>query len=268
MGSPASETKVVFFDIDGTLYSRRAGRIPPRTARAVRALRARGVRVVIATGRHPVELDAAGLEGLKVDGFAAANGQMCLDGGRQLFSGTPLPREGLRAIVSLFERCEEICWLFGERDHYANLVDEVFLRMTKQVSGLEVEVRPYGGETIYQAVVFAGPERDEELARQLPGCSLHRWGDGGVDVVAAGGGKVQGMQAFLERFGATREQCVAFGDEQNDVDMLRFAGVGVAMGNGAPSVKAAADYLTAGVDEDGIALALEDLGLLEPRWDG
>lgn len=214
-----------------------------------------------------MELEAAGLDGLEVDGFAAANGQMCLDGGRRLFAGIPLPQEGLRAIVSLFERREVLCWLFGERDHYANLVDEEFLELAKQVSGLEVEVRPYGGETIYQAVAFVGPEHDANLAQRLPGCSLHRWGDGGVDVVAEGGGKVLGMQTFLERFGATREQCVAFGDEQNDLDMLRFAGVGVAMGNGAPRVKAAADYVTSGVDEDGIALALERLGLLEPGWD-
>ena len=55
---------------------------------------------------------------------------------------------------------------------------------------------------------------------------------------------------------------MAFGDGENDVDMLRRAGVGVAMGNAEAAVKAAADYVTADVDQDGIYRALEHYGLL------
>ncbi|MGN0306045.1 MAG: HAD hydrolase family protein, partial [Lachnospiraceae bacterium] len=53
------------------------------------------------------------------------------------------------------------------------------------------------------------------------------------------------------------------GDGENDMDMLRFAGIGVAMGNAAPQVKEAADYITAHIDEDGLEKALRHYGLLK-----
>ena len=55
---------------------------------------------------------------------------------------------------------------------------------------------------------------------------------------------------------------MAFGDGGNDIDMLRYAGVGVAMGNAGDDVKAAADYVTAGVDEDGVERARRHFGVI------
>ena len=75
------------------------------------------------------------------------------------------------------------------------------------------------------------------------------------------GGKVEGMRYFMSRFGLRREEVMAFGDEENDIDMLEYAGLGVAMGNAKAAVMAAADYVTAGVDEDGIEKALRRFGL-------
>ena len=53
-----------------------------------------------------------------------------------------------------------------------------------------------------------------------------------------------------------------FGDGGNDSDMLRYAGIGVAMGNATPDVKQVADYVTATVDEDGVERALEHFGVI------
>lgn len=254
--------RAAFFDIDGTLLSPRTGRVPPSTRRAVDALRAQGVRVVVATGRHPLELDLAGLEGMTFDGYAAANGQICLDGERRLFAGYPLSAEGTDALVRLFEERKQLLWLFGEATCYANRADDELLALSAATTGLVPEVRPYDGMTIYQAVMLM-EERDEvALTARLPGCRFQRWGARGVDIIAEDGGKVAGMKAFLERFGIAREECVAFGDQHNDIDMLRFAGIGVAMGNGTEAVRQAADYVTSSVDEDGIARALVELGVL------
>lgn len=262
-----SPIRIVFFDIDGTLRSERTGRVPLRTQRAVAALRARGVRVVIATGRHPLELDAAGLEDMELDGFAAANGQMCLDGRRVLFSGFPLGAEGTAALVDLFERREMLLWFFGADECYANRDDGLLAVLSNATTGLLPVVRAYDGMTLYQAVALVGTDEDDALAARLPGCRLQRWGEMGVDIIAADGGKVEGMRAFLERFGCRREESMAFGDQHNDLDMLRYAGIGVAMGNGSAQVKDAADYVTASVDDDGIVQALEHFGVLAPGWD-
>ena len=76
------------------------------------------------------------------------------------------------------------------------------------------------------------------------------------------GGKAAGMRRFLTRFGLSRLECMAFGDAENDLDMLAYAGIGVAMGNASEAVKHAADYVTASVDEKGIEQALRHFRLI------
>ena len=83
-----------------------------------------------------------------------------------------------------------------------------------------------------------------------------------MESAVAAGGKPVGVGKMLERFGLKREESMAFGDGGNDIDMLRYAGVGVAMDNAGDDVKAAADYVTAGVDEDGVERALRHFGVI------
>ena len=70
------------------------------------------------------------------------------------------------------------------------------------------------------------------------------------------------LKVELIRHTLSPEETIAFGDGGNDISMLRFAGIGVAMGNAEDDVKASADYVTAGVDDDGIRKALSHFGLL------
>ena len=69
------------------------------------------------------------------------------------------------------------------------------------------------------------------------------------------------LDVLCRRFGIESEHVLAFGDNVNDVEMLEFAGLGVAMDNGSPEAHAVADRITASNDEDGIAVVLEELGL-------
>ena len=76
------------------------------------------------------------------------------------------------------------------------------------------------------------------------------------------GGKVAGIRQILQHVHISREEIMAFGDGDNDKDMLRYAGIGVAMGNADASVKQQADHVTADVDQDGVAKALTFYGIL------
>ena len=84
-----------------------------------------------------------------------------------------------------------------------------------------------------------------------------------MDIFLPDGGKVYGIQKCCEREGLGRESVIAFGDGDNDIQMLRFAGLGVAMGNAPDNVKAEADYVTDPVDEDGIEKALIGFGVIQ-----
>lgn len=83
-----------------------------------------------------------------------------------------------------------------------------------------------------------------------------------MDIFLPDGGKVYGIQKLCEREGLGRESVIAFGDGDNDIQMLRFAGLGVVMGNAPDNVKAEADYVTDAVDADGIEKALIRFGII------
>ena len=90
-----------------------------------------------------------------------------------------------------------------------------------------------------------------------------RWEDDFCDILPAGGGKPNGLAHTLAHLGLSREQSIAFGDGGNDVTMLEYAGIGVAMGNACDAAKAAADYVTDDITADGLAKALAHFGLIE-----
>ena len=116
---------------------------------------------------------------------------------------------------------------------------------------------------VFQLIAFFRAEQEKQVMAQLPGCEATRWNPLFTDIVPRGGSKQVGMEKLLAHFGIRREECMAFGDGGNDIPMLRYAGIGVAMGNAREEVKAAADYVTSSVDEDGIAMALRHFGLLD-----
>ena len=83
-----------------------------------------------------------------------------------------------------------------------------------------------------------------------------------LDVIPEEGGKEVGIAAVAKHYGWQREEILVFGDGPNDAEMLRWAGIGVALGNGVEEAKAAADYVTTPVGEDGVKNALVHLGVL------
>ncbi|MGN0983364.1 MAG: HAD hydrolase family protein, partial [Gemmiger sp.] len=107
------------------------------------------------------------------------------------------------------------------------------------------------------------PEEEAEFLRHLPGAKAVRWCPYFADIVPADGGKPVGVRAVCEHYGIALADTMAFGDGGNDADMLRCAGVGVALGNGDEAAKRAADYITDDVDADGVYNALRHFGVLE-----
>jgi hypothetical protein len=77
-----------------------------------------------------------------------------------------------------------------------------------------------------------------------------------IEVVLPGISKAQAMARVAQQLGVSREETLAIGDGDNDVEMVEWAGLGVAMGNATPAVKAVADWIAPSVDEDGVAVAL------------
>ncbi len=251
--------KAVFFDIDGTLLSHASGGVPESARRALALLAERGVPRFLATGRHILEIHRL-LPDLSFDGCVTLNGQICLDGQEHILFDAPFPPADARQAVSIFRRREAPAMLVQRDRMYINFVDGAVRQAQRAISSPIPPAGAYQEGPIYQLIVYG--DGAEAALRQLPGCKMSRWNDHAVDILPRSGGKVLGIGQFLRRLSLDWSEIMAFGDGENDVDMLRCAGVGVAMGNAEAAVKAAADYVTADVDQDGIYRALEHYGLL------
>lgn len=84
-------------------------------------------------------------------------------------------------------------------------------------------------------------------------------GHGSVDLILPGCHKASGLKQLVERWGITPEQCVAFGDGGNDVEMMEYCGLSYAMENAPDYVKDVADHICPSNDEDGVLVALDEL---------
>ena len=97
---------------------------------------------------------------------------------------------------------------------------------------------------------------------RLSNCKLTRWNPYGVDIISNTGGKSIGIKDILSYYDIKQEETMAFGDGENDIDMLRFVQIGVAMQNAEDCVKEAADYITDTSKNDGIYKALKHFNIL------
>ena len=262
MTADAGKIKAVFFDVDGTLLSHKQNEVPKSTRMALRELREKGILTVVATGRHMIEFSKLPVGDIDFDGYLMLNGQLILDSEKSVYAGTPIDEGEMKILAGIFRRKKIPFALTGADDRYINYVDDTVVRTQMEVKGIVPEVKEYQGEKIYQILAFVPDEDKRKLEELLDECSITSWNDTGIDIIPKGGGKSVGIRQFLEEKGMDSSEIMAFGDGENDIDMLQFAGICVAMGNAKDTVKAAADYVTDSVDENGIENALRHFGLI------
>lgn len=255
--------KAAFFDVDGTLLSHKSKSVPRSTREALDKLKAAGIPCIVATGRQIQEMEKLPVSDLEFDAYITLNGQLILDADRQVLHGTPIRGNVKDYLLKLFD-AHAIPFLMVEKDRvFLNFVDERVELVQKAISSPIPPLGKYEGGELYQACAYLA-EGDEKLLEPIAGdCVMTRWSVGGVDIIAKGGGKITGIKRYLAENGLEPGEIIAFGDGENDIEMLQFAGIGVAMGNADPEVKQAADYITSDIDEDGIANALKHFGLIE-----
>lgn len=255
--------KAVFFDVDGTLVSHTKKEVSASTRRALQKLKEKNIQCVLATGRHIIELEMLPVRDIAFDGYVMLNGQLCLDAQKKKICADPIAGADLEYLLEKFHAAEVPVLLVEEDRHYLNFVNRRVEDAQADISSDVPETGSYTGRELYQVVVFIGKEDEDALAAQVPNCKVTRWNERAVDIIAGSGGKDVGIRRYLQNFDIAREEIMAFGDGENDIEMLEYAGIGVAMGNAEDAVKACADYVTASVDDEGIEKALKHFGIID-----
>lgn len=254
--------KAVFFDIDGTLVSLKTHKVPDSTRRALALLRSKGVKVFISSGRPFMAID--NLDDEVFDGYITVNGGICYYEG-EVIHRFPIPRSNVESWCRYTSENPVDCCMITEKYIYMNNISQAALDFfdlldfkTPPVMSIESQLEV----PVYQIVGMIPAGKDSEAMAALPDCIFKRWHPSFADIIAKGSDKSRGMQALLDHIGIGREECMAFGDGGNDIEMLDFAQIGVAMGGSGQEVTAHADYVTDSVDEDGIWNALRHYGLI------
>ncbi|HWA66716.1 MAG TPA: HAD family hydrolase [Mycobacteriales bacterium] len=258
---------VVATDLDGTVV-RSDGTISPRTRAALTRARAAGALVVVVTGRPPRWLAGIG-EALGHDGIAiCANGALTYDlATGRVIASRPIGLDVVRTLMAQLRASVPGVVFAVER------VDGQFAHESAYLPRWEPEPTTIVGdlEQVFDVPIakvlgrVEGVDSDRLLAaaRASVGDGLatltHSSIDGLLEVMAYGVTKATTLDHWLAARGLSAADVVAFGDMPNDLEMLTWAGRGVAVANAHPDVLAVADEVTASNDDDGVAVVLERL---------
>ena len=259
------EEKVLVLDIDGTLTNSEK-QITPITKQGIQDILKRGHKVILASGRptpgmrrYEQELELEKYGGYLLS-FNGARVVECRSGEivyQRLLSQSILP--------SLYHFAKEhgcgLITYLGDTVISAFEPDE-YVRLEARINGLPIRVvdnfLEFVDFDVNKCLMTAPPEEaaeyEKELRENYQGiASVYRSESFFIEIMPENVDKATSLDRMLESLGLTRENAICCGDGFNDVSMIKYAGLGVAMGNAKPEVKAAADYVTASNDEDGVA---------------
>lgn len=253
--------KAIFFDIDGTLLSYNTHKMLPSTIEAFDLLHQNGVRTFISSGRPMVLIPELPVH---FDGYITVNGGYCFVGD-EIILRNAINDADCRKWLEYVEENDLTTMCFTANDMYINRIDPVTIALHDQLGFEMPPVRPLSelqGKEAFQFIAIQPAEKDAEVLELLPNCRMPRWHSVFTDLIPADSSKAVGIERTLAHFGISREESMAFGDGANDIEMLEYVGIGVAMGNAADIVKQHSHYVTDSADKDGIWNALKKMEVI------
>ena len=270
--------KVVFLDVDGTIVNAK-GLIPESAKRAIKKAVENGHKLVVCSGRSLFQLPQSLLD-LGFSGMVTAAGAQVIADGKEIYHAV-IDEEHRKAITEYMEK-NRIVYCFQTSDGVVmnkrseNRIMEILesIGVTKEhlsqlVGEFYIQEDVWNNEKEEKLIYYEAPfgvkkvHADLEPYFDAVALSLSGANDYCGEVGINGIHKATGMKRYLDYVGIQREDSIAIGDGPNDLQMMEYAGTGIAMGNAREDVKQKADMVTAHIDEDGLYLALKKLGLLD-----
>jgi Cof subfamily protein (haloacid dehalogenase superfamily) len=276
----------VAIDVDGTLLPGFGQALTPRTGRALKAAQEAGITVALATGRR-TDFAAPLLKGLNLRAdmpLIASNGAVLRTLGGDTIDRCLLPVQVARGLCGLLRPFGVLVFTF-DRPGGLQLALEDLGQAERQIApwveanrdDIEV-VKPLenalgNGEDPIQGMVTGEVEKMREAEAALKAspwseacaCVKTEYPERNLsllDLLPRGVSKAKTLESLAERLGVSREETMAVGDNWNDLDMLKWAGQGVIMGNAVAELRAMGKErgwrLAPANDEDGVAVVLEE----------
>ncbi|SFC85900.1 hypothetical protein SAMN05443252_10776 [Bacillus sp. OV322] len=261
--------KMIVLDLDDTLL-RNDLTISPRTKQALMDAQEMGAKVVLASGR-PTSAMLPIAEELKLKEYGSFilsfNGAKIINcqTGEELFSST-LPTETIHQLYDISRR-ENVLIHTYVGDTIVTEDANPYTDVEGQLTNLPIHVvdsfKEAVTEPVVKALMLEEPDFlkkvEEKLQKEFAGSlSVMRSKPFFLEFTEAGVTKGTSLNSLIGKLGISRDEVIAVGDSNNDLSMIEFAGLGVAMGNATDEIKAKADFITDSNMNDGVAKVVEE----------
>ncbi len=267
----------IALDLDRTTLNNK-GKLTEETRRVLQKVIAQGIHVVVASGRSFGSLPNDILQFPGIEYAITSNGAAIyhMPTGECIHNNC-LTVQSVREILELAKQSEAVLETFIRGQAYADAVYvenpepyqnsqgaiNYIKRTRKPIADIYGFIREHETELdCIDLVVTSMAERDRlaELARtHISDVYLTSAAPQLLEIAHRDAGKHQGLCFIMKHLGIEREAIAAFGDGDNDTDMLEFVGYGIAVANGTPACLAAADYVSKSNEEDGVAYGIETI---------
>lgn len=252
--------QIAFFDIDGTLINPKAmtqsltDGVPDSTKEAIHQLKEKGIIPVIATGRwHGVVKELA--QSLEIDTLVTSNGQELIHKGEvlhQQFIDQSMIEKVYQEVID-----RDIAAFFDTNQGIFTIPGKEVL-IDRGIETVELKQGQVPQE-VFQVLV--NTDSRESVTDWLTELKVVKTGPQSLDVIPFSVSKASGIEILLDKLNIPMEEALAFGDEENDLEMFQAVGTPVAMGNAIPALKERAAFVTKEVWNDGIYYACQELKL-------
>ncbi|MDY0236490.1 MAG: Cof-type HAD-IIB family hydrolase [Gudongella sp.] len=267
------DIKLIAIDMDGTLLNSE-NEITNNTRQILKEAKEKGVNIVLTTGRVMKSAfyysKNLGLESYVV----ACNGGIIMDKQSNVLFKKPIPKDEIIKIMEIGKELSVYFHFYNEdtffTNQYVKEVYEYYLSSQGKFTGQNIGVELYKNESeiidrndlnIYK---FLFIDQDDKKLRELRNrlseitdISLSSSLENNVEVMTKGVSKGIAIELLCDKLGITKENVMAIGDNENDLSMIDFAGIGVAMGNGSQRLKDSADFVAPSNEEDGVAYSIQ-----------
>lgn len=269
--------KLVCTDMDGTLLNSKK-KISEETKEVLKKAHDKGVHIVVTTGR--IYNNAAyysNLIGVK-SAVIAANGAFIREKDKEeaIYKET-LTEEQCRLVLGVLLKHKLVPHFHTYKEVYLGSKFHKFVSYLavarKLPKDMPVISRYVAGKdewhnvfkemdgNLVKAIVFHPDvkriNRAKEELMKIPNLEIASSGKLNIEINAKGVCKGQAVEVLAKYYGIKREEVICIGDNENDISMIEYAGLGVAMGNAIESVKLKADYITDTNNNDGVAKVIE-----------
>lgn len=249
-----SKIKIAFFDIDGTLIDSKKKKITENTKNTLLKLQENGIKICIATGRPPIEVPDFEKEGLKFDTFLTFNGSYCYNDKEDIFQN-PLDENDVKKIIQNANKLGHPVVVSTKDRSGANGIEDKLIEyfaIANQEVHVASDFEEMIKEDVYQIMMAGNQSEYEDMVKDTKRAAVTAWWPEAVDIIPSDGGKGNSVKKILEYYQVEKEESMAFGDGNNDLEMLKEVGHAVAMGNASKELKEIADVVCGDVSEDGI----------------